>query len=280
MRTLERRVFHYEVETALADRLRSAAPHDRSRLYGAVYDELFRRVPDHPQNRPDGGGLAERERARSIDTQVAFLKPRLTPEAVLLELGAGDARLSSAVAPLIASAYAADVSEVVLRGGGPRSPRNLLRVTFDGLCLPLRDSTVDVVFSNQLIEHLHPDDTATLIGEAYRVLKPGGACFCITPNRVDGPHDISNLFDDVARGFHLKEYTTAELFTLFRGLGFTRTSCFLKLGRRYLPCPSRLRMGLEWLLLRLPRAFRRALVTRLPLRALLPHYIRAEKPAA
>jgi len=39
---------HYRIEIELADRLRSAPPSERLGLYGEVYDELYRRVPNHP----------------------------------------------------------------------------------------------------------------------------------------------------------------------------------------------------------------------------------------
>ncbi len=41
---------HYAIECELADRLRAAAPAERKELYRRVYDELFSRVSDHPQN--------------------------------------------------------------------------------------------------------------------------------------------------------------------------------------------------------------------------------------
>jgi hypothetical protein len=41
---------HYIIERELADRLRHASREERrAGLYAAVYNELFRRVPDHPQ---------------------------------------------------------------------------------------------------------------------------------------------------------------------------------------------------------------------------------------
>ena len=48
-RSPERLRLHYEVERELSDRLRAASAEERATLYGEVYDELFRRVEDHPQ---------------------------------------------------------------------------------------------------------------------------------------------------------------------------------------------------------------------------------------
>ena len=42
------------------------------------------------------------------------------------------------------------------------------------LDLPLPDGAVHFAFSDQLIEHLHPDDTDDHFRTIYRLLKPGG----------------------------------------------------------------------------------------------------------
>src|SRR6266436_5126674 len=60
---------HYLIERELADRLRCAGPAERRTLYPLVYDELFRRVPAHPMNRP-----AEHDRAGGADQDLAFLR--------------------------------------------------------------------------------------------------------------------------------------------------------------------------------------------------------------
>jgi hypothetical protein len=40
---------HYEIEKALASRLMNADKIERRALYTKLYDELFDRIPDHPQ---------------------------------------------------------------------------------------------------------------------------------------------------------------------------------------------------------------------------------------
>lgn len=61
------------------------------------------------------------------------------------------------------------------------------------------------------MEHLHPDDAYEQLQEIYNALIPGGIYICITPNRLSGPHDVSQYFDSIATGFHPKEYTTVEM---------------------------------------------------------------------
>jgi SAM-dependent methyltransferase len=89
-----------------------------------------------------------------------------------------------------------------------------------GVEVPLEDATVDLAYSNQLLEHLHPEDAQDHLQELYRVLKPGGSYVCVTPNRLTGPHDISLYFDETACGFHLKEYTMTELCDAMVQAGF------------------------------------------------------------
>ena len=78
---------------------------------------------------------------------------------------------------------------------------------------------MDLVFSNQLMEHLHPDDAEAELQSIFTALKPAGYYVCITPNRLTGPHDISRDFEESATGLHLKEYSTSELDSLFRRTG-------------------------------------------------------------
>ncbi|WP_352903664.1 class I SAM-dependent methyltransferase [Mesorhizobium sp. M0833] len=64
-------------------------------------------------------------------------------------------------------------------------PANFQFVRIDGIHLRFADNSLDFMFSDQLMEHLHPDDDRQL-SEVYRVLSPGGAYYCTlqTPSRV------------------------------------------------------------------------------------------------
>jgi SAM-dependent methyltransferase len=118
------------------------------------------------------------------------------------------------------------------------------------------DGSVDVVYSQQLMEHLHPDDALDQLRNIYTALAPGGRYFCVTPNRLTGPHDISRHYDEEATCFHLKEYTISELASLFRQVGFREVSVYVstRSSPRRLPVwPVRV---LETVLAPLPRALR------------------------
>jgi len=247
---------HYEVEKELANRLRLAPSDERRELYRSVYDELFRRVPTHPQvTRRDADPAVA---AASVAAQVEILAPLLRPTSTFLEVGAGDCALSAAIAPRVGKVYAVDVSEEVTRG----------------VTLP---ASVDVVYSNQLMEHLHPDDALEQIRNIYDCLRPGGAYVCITPHRLTGPHDISAYFDDTPSGFHLKEYTISELVSLFGRVGFSSVKVLVGARGRFVQMRPWLAQSLEALLGRLPVRVRRYLAQRLRLNVVLGIRVLARK---
>ncbi len=230
-RTPDRIRHHYLVERELADRLREAPRKRRLELYGVLYDELFQRVPDMPQ-------LSKRsdrdERARQIDRQLLYLTRYLGPESHLLEIGAGDCELSIAAAVRSGRITALDVSTEVTP---EQLPANVELVLSDGVSVAVAPGSVDVAFSNQLMEHLHPDDARAQLRNIYAALRPGGTYICITPNRITGPHDVSKHFDRTATGLHLKEYTNRELARLMREAGFASVSSIVPRsnGARLLP---------------------------------------------
>ena len=103
--------------------------------------------------------------------------------------------------------------------------------------MPVEPGSVDLAYSNQVMEHLHPEDALEQLANIHRALKPGGKYVCVTPNRLNGPHDISRYFEKTAVGLHLKEYTFAELSGLMRESGFRHVSaCYMTEGHaRVLP---------------------------------------------
>lgn len=240
---------HYEVEKALADRLRRAAADERRGLYGEVYDEFFRRLTDLPTLDPEA-------RRQVVALQARALEPFLTPDSVFLEVGAGDGALALHVAARVRRVVAVDASAAT----APREhPENFELVLSGALELPLDDAGVDVAYSCHFLEHLHPDDAPVHAAEVRRVLRPGGRYLCVTPNRLWGPHDVSRSFDDAPTGLHLREYTHGELARLLRHAGFCRTEV-LRLGRTPRPVAVAPYAALERVLGLLSPGWRRRLL--------------------
>ena len=136
---------------------------------------------------------------------------------------------------------------------------------------------MDVAYSNQLMEHLHPDDAVEQLQSIFRVLKKGGRYVCVTPNRVSGPWDISMYFDETATGFHLKEYSAAELRDTFRRAGFGRIDFYAGGRGFFLRVPFALVRLTESILSWLPYGLRSRIALTLPVRGLLGLRVVARK---
>jgi SAM-dependent methyltransferase len=248
-RSSERVRYHYEVERELSDRLRGASKGDRVQVYGEVYDELFRRVEDHPQLAID-----PREREEQVQAKLRFVARFLTKSTNLMEIGAGDCVFSRLAAPLVRRAIAVDVSRVITTEMDDVA--NFELIISDGTTLPVESGSVDVAYSDQLMEHLHPDDAAAQLREIARVLRPGGKYVCITPNRLTGPHDVSRSFDDHATGFHLREYSAQDLGKLFLDSGFAAVEFYAGGRGHYVRLPKSVAMASEAAFGKLPKWLR------------------------
>ena len=261
-RTFEQIRHHYEVEKELASVLRNASREERPGLYCQVYAELFRKVPDHPSLRED-----TEQAARSLRTQMGFLRRFLNTDAVLMEIGSGICMLALEAAKYVGKVYALDVEDQTATT--TKRPDNFELIIYDGIDIPLPEGSVDIAYSNQVIEHLHPDDASRHARDILKVLAPGGIYICATPHRFAGPCDVSMYFDDEATCFHLKEYTTTELSRLFEHAGFSSVSAYCGLRGRFARVPLCLVKMCEAALGVLPRRVRKALAARLPFRAIL-----------
>lgn len=131
--------------------------------------------------------------------------------------------------------YAIDVSAILVQGR--ELPANVEFALTDGIAIDLEPGSIDVAYSDQMMEHVHPGDAYEQLQGIHAALRPGGVYVCVTPNRLVGPHDISRFFTtENAEGFHLREYTIGELRTVFLRAGFSRVQLLATYqGRRLSP---------------------------------------------
>ncbi|MDA8290428.1 MAG: methyltransferase domain-containing protein [Actinomycetota bacterium] len=81
----------------------------------------------------------------------------------------------------------------------------------------IADGSIDLVYSGQSIEHVTRADAEIVLGEARRVLRPGGHLAVDTPNRR-----ITRLYsEEFTDPDHKHEYTWAELRELVERHGFS-----------------------------------------------------------
>jgi ubiquinone/menaquinone biosynthesis C-methylase UbiE len=271
-RSIEQITEHYVLEKRLAETLRNSGKESRSILYTELYDELFQKIPHHPQ-------MARKIDAASswqeITRKMNLVKAYLRPDTIFLEIGPGDCQFSFEVAKSVKQVFAVDVSQEITKQTSP--PSNFELIISDGCNVPIADQSVSVIYSNQLMEHLHPDDSFEQLKEIYRVLQPGGFYICVTPNRLAGPHDVSKYFDSVATGFHLQEYTHQELYDLFLKTGFAEVLTYMGGKGVYYRCSHSLAIACEAILKRLPFQLRYKMANFLPIRAVLGVILVAQK---
>lgn len=251
----------YELEQRLAHKLRHAVREERRSLYREAYDEFYREFPflkTNPATVDEG----------HLRATLRILKPFLGKDKDFLEIGAGNLAVSRAVSTHVRTVYAIDVSKEFATALGA-VPKNVHLIISDGVSIPVPSQTTDVAYSSQLMEHLHPDDAKEQLRNIYEALKPGGVYICNTPNRLNGPHDISKDFDPVATGFHLKEYTNGELARLFRMAGFTRVWSLTGAKGFVIRLPVGPLIALERVLGLLPDGMRKTIGRWLPIKILL-----------
>lgn len=208
---------HYLVEKALAEKLKQSGREERKRIYATMYDELFAQVPDHPR-------LKRRDNKSFIlianKSKFQIVKEFINTSTIFAEFGSGDCKFATEIAKYTKYTFSIDISDQRDQSGN--IPNNFKLIVYDGYNLNLEDNSIDVVFSDQVIEHIHPEDTKLHFQLAYRILKKEGLYIFRTPHLFTGPHDISKYFSYKPEGFHLKEWTYGELIKILRKLKYSK----------------------------------------------------------
>ncbi len=121
----------------------------------------------------------------------------------VVDIGAGDGALSSLIVRKGANVTVVDNQQAGLDVAKKMIEQRGLSATFvqgDAGHTTLPDGFADAVMCSELIEHLdHPE---SLVAEAYRILKPGGAFVVTTPHKL-GEIPMSQ--------FHVHEFFPTEL---------------------------------------------------------------------
>lgn len=142
----------------------------------------------------------------------------------VLDMGCGAGHTAIAAAGKAAHVTALDVTPEMLEvAAGLARERGLTNIAFqqgDVMALPFENGSFDVVTS-RLSAH-HYADPAQALGEAFRVLKPGGRFLLVD---TIAPEDATldtfyNCFELLRDASHVRNWRPTEWLRMLRGAGF------------------------------------------------------------
>ena len=166
--------------------------------------------------------LAPQLEPYELERRRAFLRAHVQAGQSVLDLGCGEGAFTALLAEWGADAVGVDVAEEALRRARTRHPELDLRLVAAHGELPLPDASVDVCWASEVLAHVV--DTAGLLGEVRRVLRPRGVLLLTTSD-----HGTLRLLGLALRGFerafdprgpHLRFYTARSLRGLLEDFGF------------------------------------------------------------
>lgn len=211
---------HLRLERRLTAELLASRPADRWETFERCYGELYREL----------SWLNEADPMRPLDDWPALLGPASRR---IYEVGSGQGGLARA---LVHAGYEVEATEVTRERGGEREERpGLTWSVTDGVHLErfAERAPYDAVISDQVVEHLHPDDLGRHLRGALAILAPGGRYVLRTPHAHLGPADVSGVFGfDRPVGMHLREYTYGDMADAAHRAGFVRVAAPLGLPQR------------------------------------------------
>jgi ubiquinone/menaquinone biosynthesis C-methylase UbiE len=141
---------------------------------------------------------------------------KLMPPMVIADLGAGEGTISQLMAQRAKRVIAVDNSEKMVEFGGELAKKhgigNLEYRLGELEDVPIRTGTVDLAFLSQALHHaVHPEQA---LGEAWRILKPGGKIAILDLNRHQF-EEAREMYADLWLGF-----TELEMERYLKGAGF------------------------------------------------------------
>ena len=152
----------------------------------------------------------------------ALLLAEARPGERVLDLGCGAGRFVAALRDAGADPVGVEVAEAALERARAVAPGADLRLLEPDGSIPLDHGSVDLVWCSEVLEHVA--DTAYLLLEVRRVLRPGGRLLVTVPyhGRVKGALIALALFDAHfdPLGQHLRFYTRGSLTATLQRSGF------------------------------------------------------------
>lgn len=230
---LEEAVRHAQLEGELTDAVLATTPDNRATAFENAYSRLYAELP-----------WMNSSEAANNPLDLRAWKMLIGRGKTILEIGSGRGQL---IRYLGAKGNVCHATEITRERGEKfvESEAGVQWLVSDGVNLSrfAQENFYDVVISDQVFEHLHPEDHVTHLAEARKLLKDGGRYILRAPHRATGPHDISAVFGfDRAVFLHLCEPDYGLMERLTRAAGFRTTRAVVAKQRLGIAVASRLVM--------------------------------------
>ncbi|MDB5143830.1 MAG: hypothetical protein JWQ66_2543 [Mucilaginibacter sp.] len=215
--TIDMVLKHWDLEKALTKQLFDSTPQNRKKVFYDAYNTLYNELPWLQKTGSINDGFSEQGYNEKWLPILGDVTGKL-----IYEIGSGNGNLITFLASKGAMCVGTELSE---NRPSKHPKKNLEWHNTDGVNLTDYEPKeyYDLVISDQVIEHLHPDDIGIHFKNVYGILKTDGKYIFYTPHYYIGPGDVSRIFGCVeAEGMHLKEYKYTEIYRLLKSAGFTK----------------------------------------------------------
>lgn len=220
--TIDQIRYHADLEGRLTDEILCSSPSERaqitSRAYSILYSELSWLT--------DTGGSPDAERWRRL----------LSPGSTVYEIGSGAGHLARYLNANGIKCIRTDISS---ERNSTNQSGDEKKVT-DGVNLSrFVDQKYQYLISDQVVEHLHPDDIILHFSEARSILEEGGSYVFRAPNALCGPKDLSLVFGlNKAIFMHLHEFTWGDVSFIVKECKFKKAKAIFVVPGTNIAIPS------------------------------------------
>lgn len=218
---------HWELEKDLTKELLESNSENRWEVFERAYTKLYSKLQQqNPLLQENRQTLETKD--ENLDKYETWIQIIGSPPKKIYEIGSGRGEM---IAYFAQCGFECKATEITKERGSKyvtEASPCLSWGNSDGVHLDNFEQTefYDLVVSNQVIEHLHPEDLIVHFKSAYKILIKQGRYIFTTPHCHTGPHDISAIFGyDNPKGMHLKEYTYKELSDSLKLAGYKYIYC-------------------------------------------------------
>lgn len=210
---------HWELEKDLTQMLLKSKPENRWEIFDYCYSTLYKELKWLNKHSETSIKILAPDKQYQIFVDFIGTVPKR-----IYEIGSGRGILISYLASLGHKCRATEIT----KERGERHIDKELNISWantDGIHLDRFENknSYDLVISNGVIEHMHPDDLCEHFKGTYEILNKNGKYIFSTPHKFYGPTDISNVFGmKRPMGMHLKEYMVFELVRELKKAGFNK----------------------------------------------------------